>query len=142
MKKLFEPAVAVSASCLFALSACLHQAPPQDSLRIVGYSDENFAFLDRRIASRVCVQGELVISTHGVYFPLAPIERDGVIEPGAARILSGLSYSAAMDKGLRHGAVHEICGTVQDATPFRNCTDNSCRWYKLVGPVVVSGRNT
>jgi hypothetical protein len=67
----------------------------------------------------------------GVYFPLEPGESDGVITIGTSRIISGLSYDYALRRGMVDGESYRVCGTLRDATPFRQCDDDRCKWYEL-----------
>jgi len=98
-----------------------------------GFSEGNYGKLDRSVGDPVCIYGRMSIdSIHdSVYFPLQPMEEDEVITIGFSRVISGLSYDYANRNGMVDGQSYRVCGILRDATPFRQCGHNRCKWYKL-----------
>jgi len=96
-----------------------------------GFSDGNYAELNRHLGASVCIRGRVTIDTAGVYFALRPIENEGIIDIGFSRIISGLSAEQVRRNHMVDGGRYRVCGTLRDATPFRNCDHDQCKWYEL-----------
>lgn len=117
-----------------SLMACYKAVPPQiPSVALQGYSDDNYGVLDENIGSETCARGRLNIDTAGVYFPLQPIESDGIISVGFSRINTDLTDSAISRHRLKSGNEYQVCGVLQDDTPFEDCRTNQCKWYRIEG---------
>lgn len=121
-------------SCILAGQlACVHSQTEYSEILLDGFSDSNYAKLNSNLGSPVCVRGRIQIDSMGIYFPLRPAEEGDVIDIGFSRILSG--YSLVDDPPqMRDGGVYTVCGILRDATPFRRCDHNYCRWYNLSEP--------
>jgi len=75
---------------------------------------ELFSELFERIGERVCIGGNIVVETHGVYFPTLRMTPDSnVIDLYGDRIYLNLSFRSAYDRGLSNGERVEISGTLQ-----------------------------
>lgn len=98
-----------------------------------GFSDRNYVELNREIGSPVCVYGRLSIDPphQSVHFSLRPMQVGDIVTIGYSRINSGLSYEYTRRHGMVDGRRYRVCGTLRDATPFRQCDYNYCRWYRL-----------
>lgn len=125
-------------ACLAILSiilsaGCQHLGHARRDLVLERFSDRNYAELDRRLGAISCIRGTIYIDSihRSVYFPLESGEDDGVITIGISRIISGLSYDYALRSGMVDGESYRVCGVLRDATPFRQCDDPNCKWYKL-----------
>lgn len=123
---------------LAALSAllvggCQHLEHTYRDIILDRFSDRNYAELNSNLGVPVCIYGRLTIdSVHlSVHFPLRPIQDGDVTVIGYSRILPGLSYDYVRRNGMVDGESYRICGTLRDATPFRRCDHNHCKWYKL-----------
>lgn len=119
-------AVAASSAC-----ACYGPGTPSKNIMINGFSEKNYAALASNLGNAVCITGRLAIDSKGVYYPLQPVEREGIIDFSFSRINVGLNRNLAFQRGLRNGRIHTICGLLHDATPFKHCEYNDCRWYSL-----------
>jgi hypothetical protein len=132
---LFPIAAAISAGVTVLTGGCYQSATlaAKSSLEIAlqGFSERNYANLDKGLDSEVCISGKLAIDSMGVYYPLQPVEEEDVITIGFSRINTGLDRLAASRKGLTNGGVHTICGLLENSTPFKNCDTNHCKWYTL-----------
>ena len=102
------------------------------------FSDSNYASLDRNLGTPVCVRGKVTIDQFhgGVYFPLQTNKDKDVITVDLSRVSSGLTYDYARRHAMVHGKSYRVCGILRDATPFRHCDDNYCKWYRLENPEV------
>ena len=112
-------------------SGCQHLQDVDRHIVLHGFSDVNYVELNRNIGAFVCVRGALSIDSAGVYFALQPIEDRNIIDIGFSRIISGLSYQHVRRNGMVSGRSYRVCGTLRDATPFRQCSHDHCKWYKL-----------
>ena len=62
------------------------------------------------VGKRVCVEGELELGTHGVFFP---VERtDGIIDLFANRVNIQIGWREAYERGWRDGVQRKITGTL------------------------------
>jgi len=115
------------------VGGCQHLENAYRDIMLHGFSDRNYVELNRNLGGPVCIYGRLSIdSVHqSVHFPLRPIQDGDVIVIGYSRILPGLSYDYVRRNGMVDGESYRICGTLRDATPFRRCDQNHCKWYKL-----------
>jgi hypothetical protein len=117
----------------FSVTGCRHVEHTDRNIVLDGFSDRNYVELNRSLGARVCVYGRLSIDSvhHSVHFALQPVELEGIINVGFSRIISGLSYERVHRDGMADGESHRVCGTLRDATPFRQCDQDHCKWYKL-----------
>ena len=115
----------------FLLSACQHVDQAYRDIVLHGFSEGNYAQLNPRIGTAVCIRGRLSVTSMGLHFPLQPVEDAGILSPGYSRIVTGLSYDYARHNKIVDGGNYRVCGTLQDATPFQRCDRNDCRWYEL-----------
>jgi hypothetical protein len=120
---------------------CSHGNLRKDSVYIDGYSESNYPLLDKSLGRYSCIVGRLLIDTHGIFFPLQPIEKNGIIDVGFSRILTALDDEYVRKNNLRGGRVYRVCGILRDATPFPICETNDCRWYKLEADTGSVSRN-
>lgn len=118
------------------LFACSDRNSDYPELLLDGFSDGNYVQIMGNIGNAVCVTGDLSIDSMGVYFPLQPIERDGVIDIGFSRINTNLSFDYASGAGLQHQQTYTVCGILRDATPFEQCDSRFCKWYELRNAVL------
>jgi hypothetical protein len=96
-----------------------------------GFSDRNYVGLNRGMGASVCISGRISIDTAGVYFALRPIRDGDIIDIGFSRIISGLSDEQVRRNNMVSGGRYRVCGTLRDATPFRQCDYDHCKWYRL-----------
>jgi hypothetical protein len=115
------------------IAGCQHVESYSRDVEINGFSDTNYAKLDGRLGTPVCILGQLTIDKvhRAVYFPLQTNKDSDVITLGLSRIISGLTYDDARRNAMAHGKRYRVCGTLRDATPFRRCDNNRCKWYRL-----------
>ena len=99
-----------------------------------GFSQSNYAMLDRALGKEICVTGKLSINTAGVYFALRPIRYHGLIDVGFSRIQAGRGYELTQSSRLHRSARHTVCGLLEESTPFKGCIVNECKWYRLKKP--------
>lgn len=111
-----------------ALLACSH-APEHREIVLEGYAASNYAALNAALGTHACIVGELRRDVTGVRFLLQPYEANGVLTPSPSRIMLPLSQRA--QESLRDGQRVRVCGTLEDATPWRQCDRDDCRWYAL-----------
>ena len=97
-------------------------------------SPSNFKRLNGAIGKMACITGHLSVDSAGVYFPLQPTHDGGVLNPGFSRITAALPRGG--DRALPHltSGTHTVCGILEDATPFKGCSVNECKWYRLDRP--------
>lgn len=129
--KSLHVAVRLTILSTFLLNACQHVDQANQDIVLHGFSDGNYAQLNPRIGTAVCIRGRLSVSSMGLHFPLQPVEDKGVLFPGYSRIVTGLSYDYARRNRIVDGGIYRVCGTLRDATPFRQCDRDYCRWYEL-----------
>jgi hypothetical protein len=110
---------------------CYASATKLSNIFIKGFSEKNYVALEKQLGKRICITGRLTIDSKGVYYPLQPIERDGVIDLSYSRINTGLNRSLSLRDGMRNGKIYTVCGLLQNATPFKDCESNDCKWYSL-----------
>lgn len=115
------------------VSACEHSDGVAPSIALNGFSDRNYGPLNDNIGNYVCVNGVISIGPNEIYFPLRPIEDDEVMDIGFSRIILPIDRSYVERDGITSGKRYRVCGTLQDATPFQQCDNNYCRWYRLNG---------
>lgn len=96
-----------------------------------GFSESNYDALEASLDSRVCITGPLSIDSMGVYYPLQPIEKDGIIDIGFSRVDTGLNRVLSLKRGLKNSKVYTLCGVLESKTVFNGCDTNDCRWYHL-----------
>jgi hypothetical protein len=112
---------------------CVHPASSSKGIVLEGFRSSNYTVLEKNIGQTVCITGKLSIDSMGVYYPLQPLERDGIIGLGFSRIETGIKRDAALQSGLIHGGVYTLCGSLKNSTPFEGCDINECKWYALIG---------
>ena len=134
----FLSAVCTALISMSLAGGCQHKPDTTDQISIQGFSDINYTALNRGLGSHVCVYGRVVVDRFhgGVYFPLQPHMKDGIITVDPSRVVSGLSYNYTQSRQVRNGNKYRICGILQDATPFPKCNNNYCKWYKLTDAVL------
>ena len=141
--------IAMHTMATATLSACVPQGAGSvgsnvdnhtHEIVIDGFSDSNFTRLDRSLGDSVCITGKVTVDQFhgGVYFPLRTNSDSDVIVVDLPRVVSGLDYYYAGRNGIVHGGRYRVCGALRDATPFRLCDDNSCKWYRLDNPVLTT----
>lgn len=106
-------------------------------VKLDGYSMSNYVALDQNPGQRACVEGVLKVDTAGVYFPLQPIESDGVISVSFSRINTDLTKEFVSKVRGKRGKRSVVCGDVRETTPFENCETNFCRCYELGNSTLV-----
>jgi hypothetical protein len=126
-------AISVAGGCYYPATSHIRPSP---YIVLHGFSEANYAALDKSVGGEVCITGKLSVDSMGVYYPLQPSEEDDVIDLGFSRINTGLNRILASRMGLRNGHVHTICGLLEDATPFERCDNNRCRWYNVTAAKV------
>lgn len=134
MSRAFPALVLISIGILAPVAgSCGHAIASPAPIKLNGFAPSNYISLEKSLNSEVCVKGKLVIDSMGVYYPLQPNEKEGVINIGFSRITAEIGRADAVRQGLRSGRVQTICGLLKDATPFKNCRTQDCKWYKLTG---------
>jgi hypothetical protein len=117
----------------FLLASCEHIDYSNNEIVLDGFSDRNYVKLNNGLGARVCIRGMIFVDPihRNVYFPLEPSEEGGVITIGISRVMSGLSIEYAVRRNMIDGQHYRVCGTLRDATPFRRCDYDRCKWYRL-----------
>lgn len=134
MRTKMQPASTyLAALSAFIAGGCQHLDYAERIITLDGFSDRNYTELDEHLGESVCIRGRLSIDSthHSVHFALRPIQDGNIITIGFSRIISGLSYDYVRRHGMVDGARYRVCGTLRDATPFRQCNYNDCKWYRL-----------
>lgn len=130
MKRATSALVVRYAFSSLLLAGC-QQTVESNRIVLQGYSDSNYARLDAAVGARVCVAGRLFTTSVGAYYALQPPEDDGVIDTAFSKIVIDLPGVGASQSYSSRGRVRTTCGVLEDATPFENCRDRFCRWYRL-----------
>lgn len=123
---LWTVALTLSFTC-----GCVRSPDNSSDVSLKGYSMRNYVELNRNIDRGVCIRGRLSSDTLGTYFQLQPRERDGIITIGVSRIILDLGDDDVQLNRVVNGRQYRVCGILRDATPFRECSHDRCRWYRL-----------
>jgi len=118
-------------AAVVSFGGCYHRGEAPELIVLESFSDGNYAALNSHLGSSVCILGTLSVDSSGVYFQLRPMEDDGIITIGVSRVVLDITGDEASRNGVAHGERVRACGALRDATPFRECEDNYCKWYKL-----------
>lgn len=131
--KYFLSMTLLGSFCTVSTSGCQHIDSNYRVVTLDGFSDRNYVELNRSLGQPVCVHGRLSIDAvhQSAHFALQPIEDRGNIDIGFSRVVSGLSHEYVRRNGMVDGESYRICGVLRDATPFRQCDNNLCKWYAL-----------
>lgn len=128
-----NPGLSVFYVIALLVAGCSHAGASTADIELRGFSQRNYAALDRMLGNNVCISGRLWIDSMGVYYPLQPDESAGVLDPGFSRVKIDLSRSLALQNGLSNRRVHTLCGLLRESTPFQGCDTSDCKWYSLTG---------
>lgn len=112
-------------------SGCQHLEHSSHDIVLDGFSNRNYVELNRSIGASICIRGRISIDTAGIYFALRPIRDRDIIDIGFSRVISGLSDEQVHRNNMIGGGLYRVCGTLRDATPFRRCDYDHCKWYEL-----------
>lgn len=121
----------VMAFAVITAGGCGRAIASPASIMLKGFSQSNYTSLERSLNGKVCITGKLVVNSMGIYYPLQPMEKDGIITIGFSRISIEIDRAYVTRRGLKSGRNYTICGLLEDATPFKKCGTNHCKWYKL-----------
>lgn len=120
---------------IVGLSSCAQTQIEEGDIVLRSYDDSNYAALNAALGTRACIVGTLEVdSLAGVRFLLQPYERNGVVTPSPSRVVIDFGEETVAQHRLRDGQRRRVCGILQDATPWRTCRDDGCKWYELRDP--------